>query len=402
MALDRARGHYVTALRALDALPQLTRPLQLRWCAIGQKLGQTCVFDPLDVGDNLPLFERAASLAHQTGDLNVLARAEYWLAYVNYGRGRPRDAVRHSENALKHALASDDQKLVAQVEATLGQSLASAGRYERALPLLAHAVESKRQYARVGSGTAIGSAYTLARTGYTLGDLGRFDEAHAAFDESLRFLGDKVHSVGASVRELVCAVHLWQGRWAEARNIGLEGAELALRCRSRYLTAMGRALGSCGGWALDGDPAALQVLRESTQWMEERGGAVSTSLGYGWLVEATVKLGLAAEARRHAARLFVRARLQDRHGEAMGCRALARLAARQGELDRVLHYLARADAAANLRGSRRELAVNTLARAELAECSSDAKALAETAAQEFEAMKMAWHLERAGEVLAGL
>lgn len=402
MALDRARAQYLTALHSLDALPALTRELQLRWCTIAQKLGQTCVFDPLDVADGFQLFERAADLARQAGDENALARAEYWLAYVNYGRGRPREAVRHGEIALAHATASNDQKLVAQVEATLGQSLASAGRYDRALPLLAHAVESKRAQARAGSGTAIGSAYTLGRTAYTLGDLGRFKEAHASFDEAFRLLGDKVHSVGASVRELLCAVLLWQGRWEEARRAGMEGAALALRCRSRYLVAMGRALGACGGWAAGGDPESLQVLRESTQWIEYRGGAVSTSLNYGWLVEASVASGLQAQARGYAARLFRRARLEDRHGEAMGCRALARLAAERGDTARTAHYLAQADAAATFRGSAREGAVNQLARAEIAAAmgaSRDAAALAETAAEGFEAMHMYWHLQRARAVL---
>jgi tetratricopeptide (TPR) repeat protein len=397
MALDRARAHYIAALRSLDALPELSRPLQLRWCGIAQRLGQACVFDPLDVSHGLKLFERAADLARETADENTIARAEYWLGYVNYAKGRPRHAVRHCEAALAHALASDDQRLVAQVRATLGQSLASAGRYEHALPLLAQAVESKRQQSRPGSGTAIGSAYTLARTAYTLGDLGRFDEADASFDEALRLLGQDLHAVGASVRELICAVRLWQGRWMEARAAGLEGADIALRCRSRFNTAMGRALAACASWAAEGDVAALRVLRESTHWIEARGGAVSTSLNYGWLVSATVRLGLEPEARLHAARLFMRARAQDRHGEAMGCRALARLAASRGDQPRAQHYLDAADRAAEFRASPRERAVNWLARGEVAIAAGrkpEARGLLECAGEAFESMKMDWHLGR--------
>lgn len=402
-ALDRARGHYLMALRALDGLPQLTRELKLRWCATAQKLGQACVFDPLDVSQGLPMFGRAARLAREADDANAVARAEYWLGYVNYGRGRPRDAVRHCETALTSALASDDPKLVAQVEATLGQALASAGRYDRALPLLKRAVESKRQHSRPGSGTAVGSAYTLGRTAYTLADLGRFEEAHATFAEALHLLGDKTHSVGASLRELVCVAHLWQGRWAEARIAGLEGAEIALRCRSRYLVAMGRALAACGGWALHADAGSLQQLRESTHWIEERGGAVSTSLNYGWLVEATASLGLEEEARQHAARLFHRARSDDRHGLAIGCRALARLATSHGDMQRAEHYLRRADEAAVLRNSARERAVNELARAQLAAAAGkhrEARSRAQFAAEAFEAMRMAWHLELARSLAA--
>ncbi|MBK6650173.1 MAG: AAA family ATPase [Betaproteobacteria bacterium] len=405
MALDRARGHYIMALRALDALPVRAQSVLLRWCSIAEKLGQTCVFDPLDVSHGLVLFERAAMLARESGDKNAIARAEYWLAYVNYGKGQARAAVRHSEAALEHAVASGDERLVAQVQSTLGQSLASAGQYERALPLLKHSVESKRQQSRPGSGTAIGSAYTLGRMAYTLGDLGQFDEAYAKFDESLHLLGDKLHSVRASVRELMCVVYLWQGRWAEAQEAGFEGSDIALRCRSRYLTAMGRALGACGAWAMKQDLASFNLLHESTQWIDARGGAVSTSLNHGWLVDASVTLGMEREARQHAARLFMRSRAQDRHGEAIGCRALARLAEQQGDVPRAFGYLDRADQAATYRASARELAVNRLARAALYAGRSEvakAKELAGQSIEDFDRMKMQSYRAQAHDLLQRL
>lgn len=405
MALDRARQHYLTALRSLDALPALSDTERLRWCEIAQKLGQTCVFDVLDVEQLLVLFQRAAMLAREVGNDNTLARAEYWLGYVYYGRGQPRHAVRHCEVALQLAQASEDGRLAAQVQATLGQALASAGRYERALPLLEEAVASKRKHSRSGSGAAIGSAYTLARIGYTFGDLGRFDEATAAFEESLTLLGDPLHAVGASIRELHCAVHLWQGRWAEASEAGRAGAAIAQRCRSRFNSAMGRALAACGDWADHGRNDALQVLREATHWIEVRGGAVSTSLNYGWLVEATLARGLEDEARAHMARLLLRARAQDHHGEAQGWRAMAVAAARHGDKQRAMRCLAAAARAADSRGSPRERAVNALAAAEVAANVGEravAESQLEVAAAGFEAMKMRWHLQRAGALAAEL
>lgn len=398
MALDRARALYTTALRALDALPALDTAHKQRWCTIAQRLGQTCVFDALDVGHGLVLFNRAAALARETGQANAVARAEYWLGYVNYGKGQPKLAVQHCEEALRQALASDDQRLAAQVRATLGQSLASAGRYAQALPLLAEAVQSKRRSARPGSGTAIGSAYTLARTGYTLGDLGRFDEAWGCFDEALQLLGSELHAVKASVLELMCVVYLWQGRWAEAHAAGVQGTEIALQCRSRFNTAMGRALAACAAWAESGSHEALQTLRDATRWIEANGGAVSTSLNYGWLVEATLSQGLYTEARQHAARLRLRARAQDRHGEAQGCRALARHAMANGQLRMAAHWWAAAEQAAAFRQSPREQAMNLLARAESAAAggvADEARALAAQAAAAFEAMQMRWHAARA-------
>ena len=405
MSLDRARAQYITALQALDRRDSLTRELKLRWCLIAQKLGQTCVFDPLDVSYGFKMFERAARLAREAGDVNSLARAHYWLGYVNYGRGQPKDSVRHCEIALESAIASNDQRLVAQVHATLGQALASAGQYDRAIPLMKEAVESKRQQSRPGSGTAIGSGYTLGRLAYTLGDLGRFDEAHEVFQESLHLLGPKLHSVIASVRELMCVVFLWQGRWIEARDAGGLGAEIAMQCRSRYLVAMGRALGACGVWALEESEGSMRMLRDSTDWIEARGGAVSTSLNYGWLVEACVTLGREAEARKHAAKLFGRARASDRHGQAIGCRALARMAGSKGEFGRAEHYLVIADNAAAARGSVREQAVNLLARAQLAaqrSNNSEARNLAEDAGAKFERLKMPSYCEKVRLFLGNL
>lgn len=403
MALDRARAMYVTALQALDALPVLSQQMQLQWCSIAQRLGQTCVFDPIDMNEVAPMFERAVSVAHQAGDINTLARAEYWLAYMNYGRGRPRQAVRYARAALAHAHASGDGRLEAQLQATLAQSLAAAGRYAEALPLLAAAVDSKQRHSRPDSRTAIGSAYCIARRGYSLGDIGRFDEAHAHLKQALDMLGGVEHSLRASILELTCAVHLWQGRWQEAREAGLAGSEVALRCRSRYMTAMGRALSGCAQWALDGDLPAYRALRDATYLIDARGGAVSTSLNFGWLVEAAVTLGLEADLRQHTTGLLQRARQQDRHGHAMGCRALARHRLARGELSAAALHLKNADRSASLRGSTRETALNALAWAEWAQHAGsrpEARARLDDALTAFERMGMRWHLEQAQALAA--
>lgn len=401
-SLDRARAQYMTALRAMDAEPLEGAAQQERFCKVAQKLGQACVFDPLDLREGYVLFERALEIARAWGDTNAIARAEYWLAYMNYARGRPRESVRYGDAALEHAHASGDEKLARQLLATLGQALASAGRYDRALPMMQRALENKpRPDARRGM-AAIGPAYTLARLGYTLADLGRFGESDEAFAEALALLGDGVHTVVASVLEVKCVAHLWQGRWDDAQAAALHGADVALRCRSRWMVAMGRALGACARWGATEDRAAYEMLRETTQWIEDRGGAVSTSLNYGWLVEASVARERQADARRFAARVFQRARAQDRHGEAIGCRALARLAAQHGDLRQAEHYLALADRSAGVRGSPRERAMNTLERARIAAIGgarTEARGRAEEAAAAFEGMGMAWHLKRAREML---
>ena len=398
-ALDYARAQYLAALTALDRIgPLSSRQAQLAWCSVAGKLGMACVFDPLGLAEGVELFQRGVRLARESGDAAAIARAEYWLGYISYAKGRAREAGRHCEASLELAIQIGDERLGAQVRATLGQIRASAGAYDDALPLLDEAVNSKRRNSHPGTSVAIGSAYTLARKGFTLGDQGFFDQAEECFEGSLRLLGDSVLPVGSSVRELICAVRLWQGRWEGALAMATEGTDIAMRCRSRYLLAMGRSFAACAQWMLKGEISALQTLRESTQWIETRGGAISTSLNYGWLVEVAVALGMPSEARHHAARLFNRSRALDRLGEAMGCRALARVATLKGNPGWAEHYMLRADKAARARTSPRELAVNQLCRAELAiSCGSPAVGLTllEPLDKAFETMKMQWHLHQA-------
>ena len=57
-ALDRARVHYELAMAAIDHLAPRTPQQVLRWCLLSNKLGMTCVFDPLALGDDPSVFER--------------------------------------------------------------------------------------------------------------------------------------------------------------------------------------------------------------------------------------------------------------------------------------------------------------------------------------------------------
>lgn len=105
------------------------------------------------------------------------------------------------------------------------------------------------------------------------------------------------------------------------------------------------------------------------------------------------------------ARLLLRARAQDHHGEAQGWRAMAVAAARHGDKQRAMRCLAAAARAADSRGSPRERAVNALAAAEVAANVGEravAESQLEVAAAGFEAMKMRWHLQRAGALAAEL
>jgi len=397
-ALDRARAQYDAALKALDATGPLDHAGQLRWCGIAQKLGMACVFDPLALADGLATFERGAALARASGDLSALAKAEYWLGYLYYAKGMPRRALPHCEAALNLAAQLGDQKLAAQVRATLGQALLSATQLPRARQLLDESLDAKRSQARPGSGMAVGSAYILACKGYALADRGQFSLADECLSEALQLLGDAPHQVGASVRHWISVVRHWQGYWEEAARMGSEAAAIAEQVKSRQQLAMGRALAGRARWKQSGQAQGLQALREATAWIDARKGGLAMSLNHGWLVEVAVAEGRLADARQHAVALMQRARQDDFLGLALGCRALAAAASAGGEHARAAHYLRQAESAAQRRESAHEAACNALAWAEWSAAQQqrgEAARHLEAARLGFETLRMWWHLEQA-------
>ena len=360
-ALDRSRIQYLAALQSLDRLESSEANLR-QWCLVSNKLGMAGIFDPLSLESGLRHFEHALELATAVGDAALLARARYWLGYMSYGFGRFRAGVEQLRAARALAESAGEDRLAAQITAALGQALAACCEYDEAIPLLDRAVSRKRESSRPGSGLAIGSAYSLACKAVVLADRGSFDEAHVACGEALVLLGDSTHPVTNSVRNWLCVVNIWQGRWHEAEADVRQGLRIAENTRGLLMLAACRSMAGYIAWAGAGDSAGLAQMREGVQWMESRKGAFHTSLHYGWLVEACIAEGHFAEARRHMAFVLSRARQGDRLGEAVGCRAMARNLAEVGDDAGGRRWLARAERSAALRRSAREQGLNLVAR----------------------------------------
>jgi class 3 adenylate cyclase/tetratricopeptide (TPR) repeat protein len=396
-ALDRAQTQYRAALASLDMLEPSPANRQKRNLIV-QRFGMACIFDPAK--DQLEVLHRAVELASAHDDPAGMASAEYWLGYINYGLGESRAAIDHCERALSAAGRAGDDALTVQILATLGQARAAACSYDQALELLDQAIAIRRRQ-RSASRPAIGSAYSLACKASVLGDRGSFAEAHACFDEALEALrgGNKV--VEGSVLCWRSAVCLWQGRWEDALQSATEAEHIAERVKSLYVYGMSRALGAYANWVLHGASPALQTIADATSWLEARDKRLFISLNYGWLAEGMAASGRFAEARNHAAHALQRARADDRLGEAMACRALARAAA-QGDGERPPeHYLALAMKAAREKGARHEVAVTQLCEAEIQlarGARAAAAALLDQAEAAFAAMHMDWHLARASRL----
>lgn len=389
-ALDRAQAHYRAALAAIEQLPE-TEEGVARWNRVAQHFGRAGIFDPSR--DQLAIFERAVETALRRGDRPALIRGQYWLGAINYALGEPVAAIRHYERALEAAVAAGEARLIVQIRAALGQTRQAACDYAAALPLLDEAIEAKRLH-YAGAAPRIGIAYSLACKGFALGDMGRFAEAHAHFEEAMAAIGGRSHELEASLLDQRAAVCLWQGRMEEALAFAEQGERLGERIRSLYDFAMSRALAGYARWKLERTPAAAERIVEATAWLEESGRNQNISLNYGWLAEIMVETGDFGEARRYAARALRRARKRDPMGEAMAMRAMARLAASGDKAKSADHYLRRALASAEARSAPHEIAVTRLCEAELALAAREparARAALAEARRGFAALDMAWH-----------
>jgi class 3 adenylate cyclase/tetratricopeptide (TPR) repeat protein len=361
-SIDRAKTQYRAALEMIDRLPKSRHHYQA-WRSIVRRLGMACVFDPSR--DTLPIFERAVHLASSYEDAPGLAYAQYWLAYVCYALGDAHAAVDHCHRALSIATQVDDARLAEQARATLGQALAAAADYPQALGLLEAASQTQRSRGTPSRPTP-GAAYSLACKASVLGDLGRFEEARTCFDMALLALPGAGHEVEGSVLCWRSGVSLWRGDWAAARNDALGAERIAERVRSLYLLGMSRGLGAYANWKLGGGTASLQALRDAAQWLRTHDKNLFLSLLHGWLADALMDADQTVEARQHAAQALRRTRRRDWIGSAMASRAMARLAAIQGNAELASRRLAMADRVAELRNSDHERAQNTWCRAEVA------------------------------------
>jgi len=390
-ALDRAKKQFRAALAALEFLPDAADH-QRRWIAIAQRLGMACVFDASQ--DDLRVLKHAAALAHAIGDPGLIARTEYWLAYVGYALGETRDSLHHAQAAVETAQRCGDHALLAQLPGTVGQLRAAAADYASALPMLDLAIERQRIRASKSAVNQIGLSFSLCCRAYVLGDQGRFEQAHEVFAEALAPFDGSGHAVEASIQGWRAAVLLWQGRWAEAREAAAVANRVGAQVRSMFTCAMGHAAGAYGAWMQDADPAARQHILDATAWLAPRGGGLYSSFQHGWLADILATQGDAGAARHHVALALRRGRRHDWIGGAMAYRAAARLAAGVGDTDRARRYLGLARGAGEQRNSAHEAAVTALLEAEL-RLDDGWQAALDQARREFERLGMTGFLERA-------
>ncbi|TXL80429.1 hypothetical protein FHP25_05220 [Vineibacter terrae] len=390
-ALDRAQVQYQAALAALDLLESSHETYE-RWIGIVQRLAFAAVFDPSR--EQVEILRRAVTLATSRGDAPAIARTEYWLGYLTYALGEGRVATRYLASALAYARRANDARLVAQVEATLGEACAATCDYGKSLALLDSSIRAKSQRQK-GSRPAVGFAYALACKAAVHGDRGEFEQAQVCFDDALAAVRGTGHEVEGSVLCWRSGVYLWQGCWDEAWRTAVDALRVAERVRSRYLYAQSLSLGGYASWMMQRSAAALQTIVDATSWHRARGRSLFISLNYGWLADGMAASGRWAEGRAYVARTLMRSRGHDRLGEAMAYRAMARASAAGQARRPPAYYIELARRAASARDSSHEMAATQLCDAEIKLGQGDLTAaivLLEQAGHAFRGMGMAWHL----------
>ncbi len=359
-ALDRAQAHYRQAIEGLLKLPDEAGRVKQINRAI-HRFGLACVADPSP--DQLDVLAAATSRAAAMHNVEGTTMCNYWQGTICYGLGDSQASIAHLERAMATNESLASPRMAAQLKANLGQSYSAAGNYPMAELWLDSAIPALKE--SVSPGMETGLAYALACRGFLYADQGRFTEAAPFYAEADRLLEGSPAPLRGSVVTQQAALSIWQEDYDAARAYAEQGIEIGRSSRSRYYVMMSLALRGFAKWRSFGDVNAVYDLEKAAQWFMSGASRQRTSLCFGWLAEIMADQGRIAETRFYGAQALRRARVGDRLGEAVACRALARVAAQGFGPRPAAHYLGLAEKSAIVRQSPRESALNRRCAAEL-------------------------------------
>ena len=350
--LKRARLQYRTALKVITRLDDNYTNYEW-WTSIVRKLFMASLHDARR--EQLEIHQKALQLSISYGDQLGVKNAESRLAYLHYVLGDCREAIQHCKRA-RVALATEKiTPLDVQITATLGQTRAISCQYQKALSDLDEALAMQRPF-KANPRIAPTFAYTLGVKGMVLGDQGMFENALLCLDEAHSVVEDPKDPVHASLAAMISGVLLWQGRWDKALKHADRTVELADHMGSSYMSAIGFAMGGYANWKLKKDNTAEQMVR-GMSWLDNHDQALWTSILFGWLAETMLETGQYELSKGYAARALQRARKGEHLGDSCTYCVLASLPSDVRNRHTPEYYFKRADAAATVRGSRRERAL---------------------------------------------
>jgi class 3 adenylate cyclase/tetratricopeptide (TPR) repeat protein len=349
------------------------------------------------------VLREAAALAESLGDPARLARALSFESSVHWEMGASAEAARVGERALAIAEETGDIGLQIVGHYNVGQGRRALGDYRQALVVLRRNLAllppdaSAERFGLPG----IAAVLIRAQLGWTLAELGQFDEAVQAAEEGLRLAEARrdTYSVTYALLglggTLVRRGHLWEAKALLERGIALCGDMPAFYPPFAGDVAMIHALTGRTAEALE---LAERGVRQA-QSMQRLGrlSLIMTHLG-----EARLLAGQPAAAAADARRALEEAHAHGERGNTVYAERLLGLAAGAAsppDVERARAHLTRALAVAGELGMRPLAARCHLGLGRLAQRAGDASSALKhlaTAREGFQAMRMTFWLERVG------
>ena len=352
---------------------------------------------------SVAVLREAAALAGSLGDQPRLARALSFESNVHWEMGASDEAARAGERALAIAEAPGDIGLQIVAHYNVGQGRRALGDYRQALVVLRRNLAllppdaSAERFGLPG----IAAVLIRAQLGWTLAELGQFDEAVQAAEEGLRLAEAcrDTYSITYALLglggTLVRRGHLWEAKGLLERGIALCGDMPAFYPPFAGDVAMIYALTGRTAEALE---LAERGVRQA-QSMQRLGrlSLIMTHLG-----EARLLAGQPAAAAADARRALEEAHAHRERGNAVYAERLLGLAAGAGsppDVEAARAHLTRALALAGELGMRPLAARCHLGLGRLAQRAGDGSSALKhlaTAREGFQAMRMTFWLERLG------
>lgn len=347
-SLDKAQAHFKLAIKLSEEIGvSFSKRLSLV-----MKYFLSTVADPNP--NQTEMFVNLSEEAHRLKNMEGVAWSEYWLGNHLYGLGKPNKSVRHLRISYEATKLIDNSKLETQLTANLGQSYASACRYEKAFEYLDRAIQIKKEN-RSGSKGSGGLAYALSSKAYALGGQGYFTKAESYFDEAVEILqGDKAFVMTSILSQRACSC-LWNGFSDVAQDYISAGLELSKATHSKYNYSQCMFMKALILYKDTQDDAHLQQMIEATNWLWHDGIGQNLSLNFANLAEIFSQRQDWPNTKKYAVLALQRSRSGDKMCESQTYCALATTALAGQARRYAQYYCSKAITSAQMRGSVREL-----------------------------------------------
>jgi class 3 adenylate cyclase/tetratricopeptide (TPR) repeat protein len=388
--------------RAREALGHVPETMESQALAVDLGFDLEAALIPIGAhAEGLAVLRSAEAIAAKLGDEGRLARALSYRSNMHWELGESDAALEAGERAVDIAERVEDLALQVVGNYSMGGAVRALGDYPRAAALLRRSLALLDGEARYETFGLPGLAAVLARShlGWSLAELGEFDDAVATAEEALRIAEAAGHGYSLAHALLgLGGVLLRRGTMHEADSVLARGLALCAEVPVLFPPFAGDL---AVVRALDGRLAeAVELASQAVARGERMGRLGRLSLIVTHLGEVLVIAGRAGEAVTQARRALTLAREHKERGNevyALRLLALALGEAPAADLATARRHGAEALALAETLGMRPLAARTHLGMARLARRAGDEEAASrhrDVAVTLFQAMGMTYWRER--------